>query len=381
LLLVLQDSPDTAPLLLWLQGGPGKSSLFGQFLDNGPLGIDAAGRLFKRLPTIQQHMNIIYLDQPVGAGFSYTGNTTGYAQTLDQMSEAMESFLRQFLVMFPEFRHRDFYVAGESYGARATVGIAHRLLTTRPANVSLNLKGIMCGVGFLGPILETMDSSQFLFHSGMLDEQGEQQFSRRFQFLRNLVKSNATAALILLIRTIGAEKGPVAQHTLFQNLTGYDSQSSTLVADTPEEFQQFYRHAATAEFKRAFHVNADRVLDGQREIVTYYLAHQDMLANIDDKIQDILNERKVLLYSGQMDTLFPAANLEKYFKSLKWEGSLDFQHARRTPWHTRTGPRKFAGYVTSARNMTYVQVARAGHHPSFDEPEAVYDMMIRFVGR
>ncbi|CAN8004900.1 unnamed protein product, partial [Ixodes pacificus] len=375
-----QEDSHSAPLLLWLQGGPGKSSLFGQFLDNGPLGIDATGRLYRRLPTIQKNMNIIYLDEPVGAGFSYTEDPRGYVKTLGQMSEAMEKFLQQFLSMFPEFRNRDFYIAGESYGARATVGISHLLQTTNPEEVPLKLRGVICGVGFLGPILDTMDSTQFLFYSGMLDERGAQLFSERFKLLRNLVRANATAALGLLTKTIGAEGGPRSQHTLFQNLTGYNSHSSAIVEDTPDEFKQFYKFAATPEFKRAFHVDEDRVLDAQREIVTFNLAHQDMLADISNRLQDLLNGQRVLLYTGQMDTLFPAANLEKYFKSLSWDGAAEFRNATRTPWYTRCEPRRFAGYVTSVRNMKYVQVARAGHHAAFDEPAAVYDMMDRFFG-
>lgn len=374
-----QKRPATAPLLLWLQGGPGKSSLFGEFLDNGPLGIDATGRLYKRLPTIQENMNIVYLDQPVGAGFSYTENPRGYVQTLEQMSEAMEKFLGQFLIMFPELRHRDFYVAGESYGARATVGIAHRLLTRSPGDVPINLRGVICGVGFLGPILETMDSSQFLYYSGMLDERGAEQFSQRFQLLRQVVSSNKTAALGLLLRTVGSEKGPRIQHTMFQNLTGYNSHANALVEDSPEEFKQFYRFAATAEFKRAFHVNVSRGLDAQRQMVTFNLAQRDMLTDISGKLEDLLNVQRVLLYTGQLDTLFPAANLEKYFKSLSWNGAAEFRNAPRTPWYTCTEPRRLAGYVTRARDMKYVQVARAGHHAAFDAPEAVYEMMDQFL--
>lgn len=114
------------------------SSLFGQFLENGPLGIDASGSLFKRESTVQKHVNVIYLDEPVGAGYSNTKNPLGYARNLDGISRDMVIFLKQFLIMFPEYENREFYVAGESYGGTRSWRIILGSLTL-PYKVSLFL--------------------------------------------------------------------------------------------------------------------------------------------------------------------------------------------------------------------------------------------------
>ncbi|CAN8004902.1 unnamed protein product, partial [Ixodes pacificus] len=189
LLIRAKESPSTAPLLLWLQGGPGLSSLFGQFLEVGPVGIDASGKIFPRRLTIQQRMNTIFLDEPVGAGFSYTTSLQGLAYSLDEVSNDMLEFLQQFILLFPEFKNRDFYVAGESYGARYTVGISHLLHKERKKKVvPLNLRGLICGVGFLGPILKVADSADFLFQNSMITERGRDQFASRFSRLRTTAR-------------------------------------------------------------------------------------------------------------------------------------------------------------------------------------------------
>ncbi|KAH9363895.1 hypothetical protein HPB48_004090 [Haemaphysalis longicornis] len=113
---LLQHKPRDAPLLLWLQGGPGLSSLFGQFLEIGPLGMNDRGHLFIRNASLNTRVNVVYLDQPVGAGFSYTKGLLGYAKDLDDVAEGVLEFLKQFLKMFPEYKNREFYVGGESYG-------------------------------------------------------------------------------------------------------------------------------------------------------------------------------------------------------------------------------------------------------------------------
>ncbi|KAL1485504.1 hypothetical protein MTO96_031925 [Rhipicephalus appendiculatus] len=94
--------------MLWTQGGPGLSSLFGQFLQIGPLAIDADGKLHKRLHSVQKDASVIYLDVPVGAGYSFTKDPSGYAQSLEDISAAVVEFLRQFLVLFPEYKKAGF---------------------------------------------------------------------------------------------------------------------------------------------------------------------------------------------------------------------------------------------------------------------------------
>lgn len=94
------------------------SSLFGQFLENGPLGIDTKGKTFWRNETLLRLADVIYLDQPAGGGFSILENTHGFAASLDNITDSIEEFLRQFLLLFEEYKNRDFYVAGESYGGK-----------------------------------------------------------------------------------------------------------------------------------------------------------------------------------------------------------------------------------------------------------------------
>ncbi len=43
-----QFEPDKAPIILWLNGGPGTSSLFGLFVEHGPFKINNQGFLETR---------------------------------------------------------------------------------------------------------------------------------------------------------------------------------------------------------------------------------------------------------------------------------------------------------------------------------------------
>ena len=62
---ILQDGNSSAPILLWLQGGPGGSSLFGLFNEGGPLLVDKDGNLKDKPWTWNSKYHMIFIDNPV----------------------------------------------------------------------------------------------------------------------------------------------------------------------------------------------------------------------------------------------------------------------------------------------------------------------------
>jgi len=60
--------------LIWLNGGPGCSSLDGALLELGPYRANPNGTLYPNPGAWNQKMNVLFLDQPVGTGFSPVGS-------------------------------------------------------------------------------------------------------------------------------------------------------------------------------------------------------------------------------------------------------------------------------------------------------------------
>lgn len=81
-----RDDPRTDPVVLWLNGGPGRSSLEGLFFENDPSLLDDDLKLRRNEYSWNRNANVLYLDQPVNADFFYTdGNnvTTAVATAKD----------------------------------------------------------------------------------------------------------------------------------------------------------------------------------------------------------------------------------------------------------------------------------------------------------
>ncbi|KAK6147975.1 hypothetical protein DH2020_018887 [Rehmannia glutinosa] len=70
--------PASKPLVLWLNGGPGCSSIgVGAFSENGPFTPNAKV-LLRNEYSWNREANMLYLDTPVGVGFSYSTGASSY---------------------------------------------------------------------------------------------------------------------------------------------------------------------------------------------------------------------------------------------------------------------------------------------------------------
>ena len=111
------DTADSDPLVLWLNGGPGCSSLLGLFTELGPYHVTENGESLEYNPYAWNNFaNIIFLESPpcVGFSFPYTRNCSNY--TTDDTTTAKDNYfaMQSFLNKYPQYQGREFYIFGES---------------------------------------------------------------------------------------------------------------------------------------------------------------------------------------------------------------------------------------------------------------------------
>jgi carboxypeptidase C (cathepsin A) len=144
-----QNDPSTDPVFLWLQGGPGCSSLFGLFVENGPQIVDANGNFSPNLYGWTTNASMLWIDSPVGTGYSYVQNGD-YARNEQTVSADLYTALYTFFFeLYPQYSQNDFYVFGESYGGKYVPWLASTIITENGnAQNAINLKGIGMGDGW-----------------------------------------------------------------------------------------------------------------------------------------------------------------------------------------------------------------------------------------
>ncbi|KAF2806525.1 putative carboxypeptidase S1 [Mytilinidion resinicola] len=109
-----RNNPTTAPLAAWFNGGPGCSSMIGLFQENGPCKFEnGASTPTNNTNSFNNYANMIYIDQPIGVGFSYgTDSVTSTVSAAPYVWKLLQAFYAQ----FPQYENRDFGIFTESYG-------------------------------------------------------------------------------------------------------------------------------------------------------------------------------------------------------------------------------------------------------------------------
>lgn len=89
-----RTDPANAPLSVWMNGGPGASSMEGLFRENGPCTVNLDSNSTTLNPwSWNNEVNMLYIDQPIDVGFSYNklrngtydwGNDTLHLQDFDK---------------------------------------------------------------------------------------------------------------------------------------------------------------------------------------------------------------------------------------------------------------------------------------------------------
>ncbi|KUJ20781.1 carboxypeptidase-like protein S1 [Mollisia scopiformis] len=109
-----RNDPKNAPLAVWINGGPGCSSMIGLFEENGPCQFYNGSSTPSLNPySWNEYANMLYIDQPVGVGFSY--DSAASAPTVVS-APFVWTFMQAFYAQFPQYENRDFGLFTESYG-------------------------------------------------------------------------------------------------------------------------------------------------------------------------------------------------------------------------------------------------------------------------
>lgn len=145
-----RNDPDNAPLTIWLNGGPGSSSMIGLFQEHGPCRLtnDSSGVTYNDY-SWNNVSNILYIDQPVGVGFSYGTLDVGTSQ---EAAADVWSFLQIFFAdsRFSKYQEHDFAIWTESYGGHYGPTFAAYFLVQNAAIANGSISGLPINLRFLG---------------------------------------------------------------------------------------------------------------------------------------------------------------------------------------------------------------------------------------
>ncbi|CAK4763048.1 hypothetical protein LEN26_001314 [Aphanomyces euteiches] len=160
-----QNDPKNDPIVLWLNGGPGCSSLGGFFTELGPFVVMSDLTVKRNKYGWNRKANVVFLESPSGVGFSRPVlNSSQYND--DFTTGRAREFLIEFFKAYPELQNRDFYITGESYGGMYIPFLVHNLVTT-PAQ-GINLKGFAIGNPYTDEAIDNAAYMDYYYSHGLI---------------------------------------------------------------------------------------------------------------------------------------------------------------------------------------------------------------------
>lgn len=158
------------PLAIWLQGGPGASSTgYGNFEELGPVTLEGGYREW----TWVKDMNVMFIDNPVGSGFSYVDGSSYYTTDNKQIALDLVEFMKVFYALHPEFKTVPLHIFCESYGGKMAPEFALELYyAIERKEIESNLVSVGLGDPWTSPIDSVLAWAPFLLQVGIVDQDG-----------------------------------------------------------------------------------------------------------------------------------------------------------------------------------------------------------------
>ncbi|XP_013076323.2 probable serine carboxypeptidase CPVL [Biomphalaria glabrata] len=356
------NSDPKAPLVIWLTGGPGCSSVLNMFYGNGPLKLtkDSIGKdaYERRINSWAQTFSMLYIDNVVGVGYSHSDSgKRGIKTSKNDYTQHLYDFTQQFYVMFPEMKQNDLYIGGSGFALKYAASVAYKIHEDIQANRSnILLKGVYAGSPLIDAKTQLRHFFQYYYSLGIITNKELVEYTRETETI--LVRNEKTQVLDIsfLVYTLS--------NLSLENINTFawspDVEIGNIMsADT----MKFLLHVGNNTFELcSSDVYSQSALD-------FYLPLPEL------ELVTLLDNYKVLFYTGVFDGVISSPGLEAVLMATPWSMQSAYNAARRTLWRDDDTVK---GYYTHVGHLCRVVLHNAGMYMSNDQPENTVHMMEEF---
>uniref|UniRef100_A0A8C1PFB0 Carboxypeptidase n=1 Tax=Cyprinus carpio TaxID=7962 RepID=A0A8C1PFB0_CYPCA len=381
-----QKDPAGSPVVLWLNGGPGCSSLDGLLTEHGPFLVrNQSASLF---------------------------NPTDVSQ-LTSVATNNYLALKEFFRLFPEFSKNEFFLTGESYGGIYIPTLAEIVME----DSSINLQGIAVGNGLSSYELNDNSLVYFAYYHGLLGTSlwnDLQTFCCKdgacnFYDNQDVNCSTSLTTVQVIVYQSGLNMynlyapcaGGVQQRVSFENgqfvirdlghnfvnhpwskeqnekLRGVVSLLKSSRLDPPcTNSTPSTLYLNNPQVKSALHISPG-ALDWVICSAEVNLNYNRLFMDVKKQYLKLLGALKyrVLVYNGDVDMACNFLGDEWFVESLQQEVQV-----QRRPWIYFNGEtQQIGGFVKEFTNIAFLTVKGSGHMVPTDKPIAAFTMFSRFI--
>lgn len=392
-----QNNPSD-PLLLWLNGGPGCSSMLGFMLLNGGFNFKPFSKEIEiNKYSWNKFSNILYLESPAGVGFSVG---SPYNHSDDEVANENLVALNSFFIKFPEYRKNDFYITGESYAGTYIPILANTILNFNKSSIlKINLKGMMIGNGMTHPDFD-FDSAliEFFYGHGFYSIEMKKEvdencgiippFKVNDESCKVLVNKIKELTKDLYLEDIYRECSPPEgfslsnsdketnikilrrKHWIHYKNSNFNENSLSSSGECGEDYklEEFFNNP---KVQNAFHMPNIKYEECSNTVKNSY--------NFSGKYsfyvyKTLINSKiRILNYHGDTDGYVPFTGARLWIKSLNLPVIDPFR-----PWYAN-GSKEIAGFITKYDGLTFATVKDGGHEVPQNKRKETFYLISSFL--
>lgn len=384
------------PLLLWLNGGPGCSSVgYGAAEEIGPFRVNEDGASV----SLNEHAwnkvaNVLFVESPVGVGFSYSNTTSDYSQFGDtQTALDAYDFLVGWFERFPQYKTHDFYIAGESYAGHYVPQLA-QLVTHMNAvgNDQILLKGIMIGNALVDDGLDTKGIVDYAWSHAIISDS----FYFNITQACNFTSASWSGECGTLFNSLFLKYEAINIYSIFTDVCTKIPSSTSGMRDmflfskrfNPEVYTKIPNGRAGGDdpcinyyvsmylnrpdVQRSLHANTSTLSYEWSGCSVVLRAWVDAPSSILPTLKELMaNGLRVWMFSGDTDGRVPVLSTRYSIGSLNLPTLVDWY-----PWYYSG---QVAGWSEVYTNLTFATVRGAGHMVATFQPERALALISTFL--
>jgi len=366
------QNSSTKPLVLWLNGGPGCSSLgYGAMEELGPFRVNSDGNtLYKNDYAWNNEANVLFLESPAGVGFSYSNTTSDY-QNVGDNKTASDSykFLVNWLEKFPEYKTRDFFITGESYAGHYVPQLAYTIVSQNKITnqTKINLKGIAIGNAWIDASTGTQGGYDYLWTHALNSDETNAGINKYCDF----VSFNISSTCDQYLSQSDDEVGDIDPYDIYAPFCNTESKPAASTGSV-------YEFDPCSDNYVNTYLNLEEVQAALHVKPTQWSACGDVgwtdsPMTILPTIQELIASGiRLWIYSGDVDSVVAVTTTRYAINTLNLETQTPFR-----PWYS--SPDEVGGYVVQYDGLTFATVRGAGHEVPSYQPERALTLFSSFL--
>ena len=323
---------------------------------------------------------MIFLDQPVNVGYSYSSDSV--SDTI-AAGKDVYALMTLFFEQYPEYAKQDFHIAGESYAGHYIPVFAQEILAHKKRNI--NLQSVLIGNGLTDPY------TQYAYYRPMacgespwprvLDESTCTSMDGSLGTCQNLISGcydseSVWSCVPAAIYCNNAMIGPYQA----SGQNPYDIRrpcgDNPLCYDGLDYISKWLNRPEALE---ALGAEVDSYEGCNFSVNRNFLFQGDWMKPFHRLVPSLLREIPVLIYAGNADFICNFLGNRAWTEALEWPGKKAFNAAELKEFELGGEGGDKVGFVKNSGNLTFVSVDGAGHMMPLDQPEPSLDMFNRWL--